>query len=814
MYGTLRYPTYTGAMARRSSPSFRDVVSQMTVILALSVLMGILVAGLVIPWAGALSVGSEALSKGMKNLPEELSAEPLAQRTRVLDAQGQTIATFYDENRVNVPLSAVAPIMRSAIIAIEDYRFYEHGAIDLKGTLRAFLTNQANNGVTTQGGSSITQQLAKMTQLSQAKTTAERKAATEETYQRKIQELRYAIGFEKKYSKDWILERYLNIAYFGDGAYGVQAAARHYFSKDASRLNLREAALLAGLVKNPVGYDPTRFEEKATARRDTVVRRMAELKLVDQARADRVETLGLGLKISPARNGCLGSQAAFFCDYVRRFLLDDPALGATVADRQQLLNSGGLTIKTTVDLRFQKAADASTAAHVLPTDNAIGALAMVQPGTGNVLAISQSRPMGRAKKQGQTFLNYVVDSKYGDSNGFQAGSTFKLFVLASALEQGLPPSTSFNSPNTLTIPERDFQTCDGPYRSTGTWPVHNSTGSGRFDMYRGTQQSVNTFFAQLEKKTGLCKPYALARSMGVDLSNPAIERVPSFTLGIADVSPLEMAGAYATVAARGLHCNSRPVTRILNSDGKVFKTYPKKCSQVMQQNTADTVNDILRGVMESGGFGAGLALDKPSAGKTGTINSNMAVWFDGYTPAVATVSMIAGANQDGHWVTLNGQTVGGRYIGTAHGSTTAGPMWADAMRAIQGFLPNIDFTKPLDFQASGDVSIVPNVVGMDVGEATSTLRDLGFTVTVGTRINSGLDRGLVAATNPGAGATMYDGSNVTLYPSTGRVTGTAGTTTGGQDTAGPTTDSPNEPGFTPGGGSGNGNGNGNGNGPH
>ena len=167
-------------------------------------------------------------------------------------------------------------------------------------------------------------------------------------------------------------------------------------------------------------------------------------------------------------------------------------------------------------------------------------------------------------------------------------------------------------------------------------------------MYKGTQLSVNTYFAQLERKTGLCEPYALAKAMGVDLTDPDHERVPTFTLGVADVSPLEMAAAYATVAARGKHCDNRPVTQILNSDGKVFKNYPKECQQVIQESAADTINAILKGIMQPGGFGQALALDKPSAGKTGTIDSNKAVWFDGYTPALATASMVAGANSSGH----------------------------------------------------------------------------------------------------------------------------------------------------------------------
>ncbi|MFL6023696.1 MAG: penicillin-binding transpeptidase domain-containing protein, partial [Marmoricola sp.] len=479
----------------------------------------------------------------------------------------------------------------------------------------------------------------------------------------------------------------------------------------------------------------------------------------------------------------------------------DPSLGQTVAQRETLLNSGGLTIKTSVDLRFQRAADKSTAAHVKATDKAIGALAMVEPGTGNVRAISQSRPMGRNSKKGQTFLNYVVDSKYGDSNGFQAGSTFKLFVLATAIEQGLPTSTSFNSPQRLSIPNNEFEDCDGPYPSYQSWTVNNSTGHGYFNMYRGMQNSVNTYFAQLEKKTGLCKPYALARAMGVSLTDPTRERVPSFTLGVADVSPLEMAGAYATVAARGLHCDARPVLRILNAAGKTFKAYPKACKQVMKQSTADTVNDILRGVMQRGGFGAALALDKPSAGKTGTTSFNKAVWFDGYTPALATASMVAGANQQGQPISLNGQTIGGAFVNSAHGSTTAGPIWRDAMREIEKYLPNEDFVKPVRTYTRQPGTQVPSVIGMTVKDASATLTAAGFTVSIAGATYSDIPKGLVALTSPGGGSSIPAGSSVTIYVSAGPKPGGGATTGGGQQ-------GPGSPGTSPTGKPGHGHGHG------
>ncbi len=742
------------------------IASHLGVMLAVAAVMGVLVAGLAIPFAGVAGLSARGVADQMDKLPADLAAEPLPQRTRLLARDGSVLATLYDQNRVNVPLDKVAPIMRKAIVSIEDYRFYQHGALDLKGTLRAFVTNQAQGG-TVQGGSSITQQMVKMTLLNQANTKKERLAATADTYQRKINELRYAIAFEQKYSKDWILERYLNIAYFGDGAYGIEAASRHYFSRSASNLSLRQAALLAGLVKNPSGYDPTNNPARARDRRDVVIDRMAQLNVISRSDAERAKSKGLGLKVTAARNGCVSSTAPFFCDYAVQYLMADPALGKTQDERRRLLNSGGLTIKTTLDPRMQQATDASVRRHVSPTDQAIGGLASVVPGNGQVRALSQSRPMGSNKKKGETYLNYVVPPKYGDANGFQSGSTFKVFVLAAAIKQGIPLSTQIRSPQGLSLPVHSFKRCDGYIQSTESWKLQNSTGAGTFDLYTGTQLSVNTFFAQLEQRTGLCEPVKLARAMGVTV--PDNQVFPPFTLGIVDTDPLTMASAYATFAARGLHCDPRPVTEVLNSAGKMLQDYPKECQRVLPSDVADAVNDILRGVQQPGGFGydAGLALNQESAAKTGTINDNMAVWFIGYTPNLATASMIAGANSEGHWLSLNGQRLAGTYVPTAHGSTTAGPMWGDAMKVIQRWLADKTFHAPNPQTIQGQQVQVPSVNGMSTSQAASVLRKAGFTPVVGPMVDSSYGYGTVAYTTPGAGTTTGTGSTVTIYVSNG-----------------------------------------------
>ena len=812
----------------------RRVLSHLGVMGAVSVVLGVLVAGLAIPFAGVVGVAARDVARSMDSLPAELAVEPLAQKTKIVDRRGNLIASLYDENRVNVPLTQVSRTMVKAIVAIEDYRFYEHGALDLRGTLRALVTNQAQGGVV-QGGSSITQQMVKLTLVSQADSKAERLAATEESFARKIRELRYAIAFEEKYSKDWILERYLNLAYFGDGAFGIQSAARHYFNKNAKDLNLRESAMLAGLVKNPTGLDPTNSPDAALERRNVVLDRMAQLDVITRKKADQVKQTNLGLDVKPIENGCVNSRAPFFCDYVINVLTKDRSLGEDREERRQLLRSGGLTITTTIDLRFQAAADRAVQAHTNPTDQAIGGLAMVEPGTGDVKALAQSRPMGRDRSKGQTFLNYVVPQEYGDSAGFQAGSTFKAFVLAQALIDGVDPRTQLTVPAKETIPENRFRTCgkggEVPYASTGVWDPENfDSRGGTYDLYTGTQQSVNTFFANLELLTGLCKPYQLAKDMGIDLDKPngdkngnGAERVPTFTLGVVDVSPLEMAEAYATFGARGEHCDARAITSIKDANGTVLKNYGPRCNQVMSNAVADTVNDILKGVLEPGGFGQYITMDQEDAGKTGTTQNGRAVWFVGHTPNLATAAMIAGANSFGQPIPLEGLTVGGQTIFSASGSGIAGPMWGAAMGAVERWLEDVTFTRP-DFSALGGQSTsIPSTSGLSIESARRVLEDAGFNVLVGEERYSEYPEGTVAYSDPGSGSVAAEGSAVVIYPSTGFVpapppppdspsTGGGGDGGGGGgDGGGSGNDNGNGGGNGNAGGNGNGNGGGNGN---
>ena len=659
-----------------------------------------------IPATTFVAVTGDDVTTDLVNLPLNLEDRPNPQTTRLLASNGELLAYFYQENRQDVPIKEIAPVMQDAILSIEDARFYEHGALDLKGTIRAAVNNASDNQ--TQGGSSITQQLIKLTLLSQATTKEERIAATESSLARKARELKLAITYEKEHTKKEILERYLNIAYFGDGAYGIQAAAFHYFSQKPDKLTVSQAATLAGLVKNPVEFDPRVYPERALQRRNTVLAVMGRLGVIKTDEVQKLSAKPLELKITKYPNGCVTSVAAFSCDYIRRYLMQEDELGATPEERQQRLERGGLTIKTNIDLRMQKAANSAVKSTVSPTDSAIAGMAMVEPGTGKVRAVAQSRPMGRDKKKGESFINFTVPRSYGDSGGFPAGSTFKLFTVAAALKGGIDVGKVYKSPPRLRMPSGTYFDCDGG--GTATWDVKNSTSNGNMNMYTGTRLSVNTYFAQLERDAGLCNTVKAAEEMGIVVpfdpdhkdskgrSDPITNQVGPFTLGVTNVSPLDMAAAYAVPASGGMYCKPMPVTSIVDRNGKVIKEFKPDCERVLTTDEAAQINDILRGVQQPGGFGYsnGTALRVPSAAKTGTTQDNKAVWYNGYTPELATAAMIAGIDGKGAPKSLAGVTINGRFLNfhTVGGSSLAGPMWKKAMGVVQDYLEPSNFDRP------------------------------------------------------------------------------------------------------------------------
>ena len=561
---------------------------------AVAVVMGVLTACLAIPFAGLVGVAAKDVSKGMVNLPESLEAKDLSQKTRIYDVNGNLIASLYDQNRINVPLKSISRPMVKAIVAIEDYRFYDHGALDLKGTLRAFVTNQANGG-SVQGGSSITQQMVKQTLLYQAETDEEQRGRDRGDVrpQDPRAALRHRLREEPHQGLDpralpqhRLLRRRRLRRPVGRAPLLLQE--RQASSTCSSRRTL------AGLVKNPVGYDPVDNPERAESRRNVVLDRLAQLGVLSEKKAERLkEHADRGDAQDRERRQRLPAVAGAVLLRLRRQLA---AQGPGARRHRQGASYGAQERRP----RRSRPRSTSTCrrpptspspSHVYPTDQAIGGLAMVEPGTGDVRALAQSRPMGKDKAAGETYLNYVVPKKYGDANGFQAGSTFKVFVLAAAINQGIPLSTTHQlAAGRCTSTTRSSRPATAPTPATArAGTSQNSTGAGTYDLYSGTQHSVNTFFAQLETQTGMCEPLQLAADMGVKVPQP--QQVPSWILGVSDANPLEMAQAYATFAARGLHCDPRPVTQVLDSQGQTLKDFSSQCEQVMPGATADAVND-------------------------------------------------------------------------------------------------------------------------------------------------------------------------------------------------------------------------------
>lgn len=763
-----------------SGPKFAlNVARRGVLVVLISGLAGVLVAGLIIPIAASLGVVARDSATEFGNLGDDLDLEqPLPQRSRIVDSEGRTIATFYDENRIYVQLDKIAPVMIDAILAIEDHRYYEHGPIDVQGTIRAF-TENLQAGEITGGGSTLTQQYVKLLQVSLEGVGYSESEATDETYRRKLEELRLALQVEQQLTKDEILERYLNIAYFGNGAHGIQAAARAYFSTSAAELTLEQAALLAGLVQQPGRYDPTENEVTAIGRRNTVLDRMAddEVNVITEAQAQHSKQADLGLELRPTPNGCDGSPEPFFCDYVERLVLDMEELGETEAERARALRQGGLTIHTTLDRDIQRAAQEAVSDRVDPTDDSIAALASVEPGTGQIKAIAQSRPRGNDVDGGESRINFAVDHRYGGSIGAHPGSTYKAWVLAAAIEQGVPLDTSFNSPYQIRLPVNSFDNCEGPIRSTEIWdPVNYSRNvSGRHNVLSGTEQSVNTFYAQLEQLTGVCDPVRIATEAGITkFTGEPLTYDPSFVLGTNETSPLAMAEGYATFAARGVHCESFAISKIVDRSGNVNYEADANCKRVLAEEVADGVNYVLNSVVENG-TGRSMRLDdgRDAGGKTGTTNDTHAVWWLGFIPQLTTAVGVWDPRgkvdpDTGELLTLNGRSFAGEVFGTACGGCIPGPIWKNMMEAIIDKYEPVSFPEPSREVVRGKTDPVPDVRGFAEAAALDALDEEDFQGYVAEEEeHESIPEGQVIRTIPGTGSEHPIGGRVGLVISLG-----------------------------------------------
>ncbi len=747
----------------RSTPGLVRVALALVV----SVLAGVVLAGLAFPLIGGLGLLGKGAAEDFNVLPEKPPALSLSQRSRILDKNGNVLATLFTENRVQVRLTSVPLQARQALIAIEDNRFYEHRGIDIKGTLRALARNSSSGSVQ-QGGSTLTQQYIKNVLIEHARTRAGQKAAVERTAKRKLQEAKYALYLERTMSKDDILEGYLNIAYYGSGVYGIGTAANHYFGIPVTKLNLAQGALLAGMVQNPRRFDPSTHPKAAVIRRNTVLARMQQLGYLSQADATKASRMALRLHVVNQKSGCEapGVTAAFFCDYVLRYLVYGPAgaaLGDTRQERQERLLAGGLTIRTTLDPQVQAAAQQSVDSNVPSSDpfQAVAVADTVEPGTGAVRAMAVDRVFG--DKQGQTKVNFPL----GGSVGFQGGSTFKTFVLARALQMGISEHL------TLYAPQRYCPKAFPYVTRTGCGPSNAGDGEkGTYDMVGATWDSVNTYFIQLEERTGLITPPGLADALGVrDLSTGTPELLPkthpSFVLGSPQVSPLAMAAAYAALAQHGMYCPPRPVISLADAQGQTIALNNDPCRQVLEPAVADTVTSILRGVIDGPApnrTGRSASIGRPAAGKTGTTNDSTAAWFVGYTPQLATAVWVGKSTP----AAMTNVVINGTYYTQVYGGTIPAAIWRSMMSGALAGVPVEDFAGADLAVSLGQKATVPNVLGQSVAVASDILRQAGFAVAVGPVVAAGpIPAGAIGATLPVPGATAPTGSTVTIRPSTG-----------------------------------------------
>ncbi|MFF5242885.1 transglycosylase domain-containing protein [Streptosporangium sp. NPDC000095] len=664
---------------------------------------GLLAAMAALPLVGTAGLTANGVARTLTDLPPSPRENPLSQRTVLLDKNGKRFAQFYTENRTVVTLAQVAPVMRDAIVAIEDARFYEHAGLDVKGTLRALITNTRAGGVR-QGGSSLTQQLVKNILVENAESDTERARARAPSIQRKITELRYALAMEKKYSKAEILERYLNIAYFGAGAFGVEAAAQRFFSVPAARLTLPQAAALAGAVRAPYTTDPSLDagrRQRLRERRDLVLDRMAQLSYVTPARAEAAKRRPLAIRLKPEPGGCDGSAYPYFCLYVHRELLTNPAFGHTRAERERRLAKGGLVLRTTLSPKAQRAAERAITARVDRKDTEVAAEAMVQPGTGRIRAMAASKRYGsnpgnaaNSKNGPNTTYNLPADTAHGGGQGFQAGSTFKVFTLATALTQGWRFDQGFMTPGSF-VPDSGFTDCRGREVNDPGAEIFNASGEGKGgpqSLSTGTWKSVNIFYMMLEQRVGLCPVVTTAKALGIVRADGApLREVPTFTLGVNEMDPVTVAAAFAAFGARGRYCRPTAIVEIAERDGRRFKI-PPSCARAIEPAVADAVNHLLSGVFTKGTM-TGQSIGRPAAGKTGTNNGYTSAWFAGYTPDLA-AAVSVGDIRGSYRYPLTDVEIGGEYFGSVQGASLPGPIWVSSMSAALDGTRETHFRRP------------------------------------------------------------------------------------------------------------------------
>jgi len=657
------------------------------------------------PAALAISAAGRSAADLWDELPSELPLETsLPQHTVLLDKDGHEFARFYSENRIDVKLDQVSDTFLQTLINTEDVRFYEHRGVDPYGVTRALVNNALSTN--TQGASTITQQLVQNILVNNARDATEESVAIGDTYNAKIREARYAVELEKRLTKDEILTRYVNAVYFGNLAYGVEAAARIYFRTTAAKLNRAQSALLVGMLKGPTVYDPVRHPEAAKQRRNTVISTLQFRGVITAAQARKLSRAPLGLRRGSVPSSCGDSKYPFYCNMVREEILTDPAFGATPEERQDRLSRGGMTLKTALDPQAAKAAQKAVVEALGYGNRAALGTALVEPGTGRITAVAQNRKWGSGA--GRTEVVYA-------KRAFQVGSSMKPIVLATALSQGIPATTQLAA--------------NGPYYSMlanppGGYVNYGYRNYGVINAYKAIRSSVNVYFVRLIERVGVVNVGKFARRLGITSLPELFGREAYLALGAYEISPLEMANAYASFMSGGIVCRPLTVIGVVRSDtGKKLPAPDPRCHQEIDPAVADTVANILKEPFQPDGtLGLlGRLHGREAGAKTGTTNDFAANWIVGATPQLSTAVWL-GDPRGGVQYPLNQVRAYGKTFIDLTGSEVAGPVWKATMEGALAGKPALPLPNT-DSAVASRISqrAVPDVRGLKVDEAITVL---------------------------------------------------------------------------------------------
>jgi membrane peptidoglycan carboxypeptidase len=665
-------------------------------LLGVSVIAGVLVTALAVP---AVSLTSATVSRSVglfEDLPSTLDIGALSQKSEIYstntDGSNTLLATVFDQNRQEVGWDEIAPAVKDAVVSTEDPRFYEHNGVDLTSTLRAALSNQYVKNILVQRAETLDNE------ADREKAYAE---ATDTSLDRKLSEMRLAIGLEKRYDKDQILLGYLNIANFGGSVYGIEAAANYYYGTTAAQLTVAQAASLIATVNEPNGLridEPENIEANKARRDVDVLASMLKQHTITKAQYDEAVATPVTPAITEPSTGCqtAASGAAYFCDYVTWIVKNDPTFGATADERWSNFKTGGYQIFTTLNPTLQANANETMTEYVPASSDELdlgSTIVTVEPGTGRILAMAQNKSYvpGESTDPGSTSLNYNTDQGYGGSSGFQVGSTYKVFTLAEWLKQGNTLSERVNG-NPQTFDRADF-TNSCVDISGEPYAPKNDSGSrpGTITVQYALTDSVNNAFIAMAEDLDLCQIRNTAQSLGVHRADGGeLGSNLADILGTQTIAPLTMAAAYAGIAANGVYCKPIAIDRILDASGAELQPPQADCAQALDPTVASTLAYAMKGPIQSGTATASNPYDDVEhIGKTGTTDNEKDTWMIGASTRAATAVWVGNVSGDVSMtdVETNGYS----------GYSVRHRIWKSVMTANDEVLqPAADFPEPDD----------------------------------------------------------------------------------------------------------------------